>query len=598
MSSQKQIFNLLDDAQLAAVNALEGPVVIYAGAGSGKTKAITHRIANGCLQKLYDPQKVLAVTFTTRAADEMALRISALGVRNVSARTFHSAALRQLKYFWPKAIGGEIPKIIENKYKVLKAALENKPIRGSVKEHQSTIEFAKTNRLDPDSLTDVDQASAYQAYIDFTDKNNLIDFEDVLMLLVAILEDRPDLADEVHQNYQWITVDEYQDVNPLQQRLLELWLGENRNICVVGDSAQTIYTFAGASAKPLEQFTNKYEEASIFRLNRNYRSSPEIINYANKLLSQMPKSNASVGSLLPTKPTTHKVEVLPFINDSAEAEWIAQSIVELLQKGAKETEIVVLARINSQLEIVAASLEELGVDFLVQTGERYSLRNRLEPKITLATIHATKGLEWENVFLMGASDGFLPFVQADTAEEIEEELRLFYVAITRAKERLFITWSRSRDTGGRERIKSRFLHNIEKSLTDPSGDETEFEPSKIKQIYKKETLRCLYCDKALVSGTEVILKRCKLCPSKTPQEYLESAKNWRTQQAVVEDLPEFLVLSDASLEAFVDALFNAENEEFCMKIAGVGPDKCARYFDEISTILAGVTPQEVTLKNL
>lgn len=601
MPGQRQTLDSLDTAQRAVVEALEGPVVIYAGAGSGKTRAITHRIAHGCNQKIYEPQKVLAVTFTTRAADEMSLRLSALGIRNVATRTFHSAALRQLKYFWPKAIGGETPKVIENKFKVLSAALEKTSLgnsKSSIREYLSVIESAKTNRLDPDSLADPDQATAYQAYLDFTNKNNIIDFEDVLLLLVAVLEDSEDLADEVHQNYQWLTVDEYQDVNPLQQRLLELWLGENRNICVVGDSAQTIYSFAGASSKPLEDFTKKYEDASVFRLNRNYRSKPEIIDYANKLLAQMPSSSASVGSLMSTKEAGEKVAVLPFVNDSAEADWIAQSIVDLLQGGQKETDIVVLARINSQLEIVAAALEERGVDFWLQTGERYSIKNRLEPRITLATIHATKGLEWENVFIMGASDGLLPYVQADSDAEIAEELRLFYVAITRAKEKLFITWARSRDTGGKDRIKSRFLTKIDTETLTKANDETEFAPSKQRHNYKKELMRCTICDKALVSATEIILQRCKICPSPTPQEYLTAGLEWRSNQAVVDDIPEFLVLSNAALEAFVDALYAAKSEEACILIPGVGVDKCAKYFEELATVLAGVKPAEPKLIDL
>lgn len=601
MPGQRQTLDSLDIAQRAVVEALEGPVVIYAGAGSGKTRAITHRIAYGCNQKIYDPQKVLAVTFTTRAADEMSLRLSALGIRNVATRTFHSAALRQLKYFWPKAIGGEIPKVIENKFKVLDAALEKTSLgssKSSIREYISIIESAKTNRLDPDSITNSDHATAYQAYIDFTHKNNLIDFEDVLLLLVAILEDSEDLADEVHQNYHWLTVDEYQDVNPLQQRLLELWLGENRNICVVGDSAQTIYTFAGASSKPLENFTKKYEDASVFRLNRNYRSKPEIIEYANKLLAQMPSSTASVGSLVATKEAGTKVEVLPFVNDAAEADWIAQSIVDLLQGGQKETEIVVLARINSQLELVVAALEDRGVDYWLQTGERYNIKNRLEPRITLATIHATKGLEWNNVFIMGASDGFLPYVQADSDEEIAEELRLFYVAVTRAKEKLFITWSRSRDSEGRERIKSRFLSRLDLESTAKANDETEFAPSKERQSYKKELMRCSICDKALVSGTELILQRCKSCPSATPVEYLTSALNWRSEQAIAEGIPEFLVLSNASLEAFVDALYAAKSEEDCISIPGVGAEKCAKYFEDISTVLASLKPGDLKLIDL
>ena len=601
MPGQRQTLESLDVAQRAVVEALEGPVVIYAGAGSGKTRAITHRIAHGCSEKIYDPQKVLALTFTTRAADEMALRLAALGIRNVATRTFHSAALRQLKYFWQKAIGGEIPKVIENKFKVLATALEKTSLgnsKSSIREYLSIIESAKTNRLDPDALQNPDHATAYQAYIEFTDKNNLIDFEDVLLLLVAVLEDSEDLADEVHQNYHWFTVDEYQDVNPLQQRLLELWLGENRNICVVGDSAQTIYTFAGASSKPLENFTKKYEDAAVFRLNRNYRSKPEILDYANKLLAQMPPSNASVGSLMATKENGAKVEVVPFADDTSESEWIAQSIVDLLQGGQKETEIVVLARINSQLELVAAALEDRGVDYLLQTGERYNLKNRLEPKISLATIHATKGLEWSNVFIMGASDGFLPFVQADSEEEIAEELRLFYVAVTRAKEKLFITWAKSRDGGGKERIKSRFLTKIDSDQSIKGNDETQFAPAKERQNYKKELMRCSTCDKALVSGTELILQRCKLCPSNTPREYLEAALNWRAEQAIVESIPGFLVLSDASLEAFVDALYAAKSEEECITIPGVGVEKCAKYYEELSTVLAAVKPEDLKLIDL
>jgi DNA helicase-2/ATP-dependent DNA helicase PcrA len=258
----------------------------------------------------------------------------------------------------------------------------------------------------------------------------------------------------------------------------------------------------------------------------------------------------------------------------------------------------VLARINSQLELVAAALEDRGVDYWLQTGERYSLKNRLEPRITLATIHATKGLEWNNVFIMGASDGFLPYVQADSDEEIAEELRLFYVAVTRAKEKLFITWSRSRDSGGRDRIKSRFLTKLDLESTTKANDETEFAPSKERQNYKKELMRCSICDKALVSGTELILQRCKSCPSTTPIEYLNSALIWRSEQAIAEGIPEFLVLSDASLEAFVDALYAAKSEEDCILIPGVGVEKCAKYFEDISTVLAAVKPEDLKLIDL
>ena len=577
----------LDDAQKAVVETLEGPVVIYAGAGSGKTRALTYRIANGVLNKLFDPTKVLALSFTTRAADEMALRLASLGIRNVATRTFHSAALRQLKYFWPIAIGGTMPIIIENKYKVLDAALKNKKLK--IREVISEIEFAKTNRMDPESLSNLDFADAYQDYINFTDKNNLIDFEDVLMLLVAIFEDRPDLLSEVQQTFEFFSVDEYQDVNPLQQNLLDLWLGANENICVVGDISQTIYSFAGAKAKYLEEFPHKYPNAAIFRLNRNYRSSFEIVDFANSLLAQMPSSKSSVGSLFPTRAKNEVVKIKSLSNDFEEAKMITQEISQLLENGVEPKNIAVLSRVNAQLELLASQLESENIEFYMQTNERYSLKSRLEPKITLASIHATKGLEWDHVFVLGVSDGYLPFIQAETQDEINEELRLLYVATTRAKENLYLSWAKSRDSDSGERIISRFLN--QKNKLNVATDETVYTTISRKNEITKDLMRCKNCEKPLVSGSEVILQRCKNCPSKLPSEYLLAAKKWRTEQAIIENLPEFLIFSDASLEAFVEAIFEVKSESEFLKIVGVDEVKFGKYFDELSTVLAQVEPE-------
>ena len=577
----------LDDAQKAVVETLEGPVVIYAGAGSGKTRALTYRIANGVLNKLFDPTKVLALSFTTRAADEMALRLASLGIRNVATRTFHSAALRQLKYFWPIAIGGTMPIIIENKYKVLDTALKNKKLK--IREVISEIEFAKTNRMDPESLSNLDFADAYQDYINFTDKNNLIDFEDVLMILVAIFEDRPDLLSEVQQTFEFFSVDEYQDVNPLQQNLLDLWLGANENICVVGDIAQTIYSFAGAKAKYLEEFPHKYPNAAIFRLNRNYRSSFEIVDFANSLLAQMPSSKSSVGSLFPTRAKNEVVKIKSLSNDFEEAKMITQEIRQLLENGVQPKNIAVLSRVNAQLELLASQLESENIEFYMQTNERYSLKSRLEPKITLASIHATKGLEWDHVFVLGVSDGYLPFIQAETQDEINEELRLLYVATTRAKENLYLSWAKSRDSDSGERIISRFLN--QKNKINVAIDETVYTTISRKNEITKDLMRCKNCEKPVVSGSEVILQRCKNCPSKLPSEYLLAAKKWRAEQAIIENLPEFLIFSDASLEAFVEAIFEVKSESEFLKIVGVDEVKFGKYFDELSTVLAQVEPE-------
>ncbi len=592
MPSKKLSFEELDDAQQAIVNTLNGPVVIYAGAGSGKTRALTHRIANGVSNNIYDPEKVLALSFTTRAADEMALRLSAMGIRNVATRTFHSSALRQLKYFWPDAIGGQMPVIVENKYKVLNLALPESKNRN--KEFISVIENAKTNRLNPDSLTNLDHAHAYQSYIDYLDKNNLIDFEDVLMLLVAILEDRPDLLAEVHRAYEWFSVDEYQDVNPLQQALLDLWLGENDNICVVGDLCQTIYSFAGANNKYLQEFTDKFPEASVFKLNRNYRSSAEIVEFANNLLVQMPNQKSNVGQLFATRDQVEKVKVTSFPSENEEAQSIVDEISKLIDDGIKLKDIAVLSRTNVQLEKVAIKLEEKNINYSIQTSEKYSLRTRLEEKITLASIHATKGLEWNNLFLMGVSDDLIPFIQADSQEEILEELRLFYVAVTRAKDKLFISWPKIRDSDGKERIISRFITNFQRNEKNVS-DNTNYSIKKIIEPAKRDLIKCKICKKPLVTGSEVILKRCKNCPGILPEEYLEASFNWRKDMAIQESVPEFLVFSNATLEAFTECIYEAKVEEEFLSIPGVDLEKFNKYFDELSTILAQVEPRKEKL---
>lgn len=592
MPSNNLSFEELDDAQQAIVNTLNGPVVIYAGAGSGKTRALTHRIANGVINNIYDPEKILALSFTTRAADEMALRLNSMGIRNVATRTFHSAALRQLKYFWPDAIGGQMPVIVENKYKVLNLAVPE--LKNRNREIVSIIENAKTNRLDPDALTNQDYVHAYQKYIDYLDKNNLIDFEDVLMLLVAIFEDQPDLLAEVHRAYEWFSVDEYQDVNPLQQDLLDLWLGENDNICVVGDICQTIYSFAGAKNEYLQNFTLKFPQASVFKLNRNYRSSKEIVEFANNLLAQMPINRTNIDQLFAIRESNERVQITEHQNDDVEAQSVVDEIIKLVQKGAKLKEIAVLSRTNSQLEKIATKLEENNINYLIQTSEKYSLRTRLEEKITLASIHATKGLEWDNLFIIGASDDFIPFAQADSEDEIVEELRLLYVAVTRAKNRLFISWAKNKNIDEKNRIISRFLTN--KKQKDMNViDMTNYSISQLPKVFQKDLLKCKKCDKPLVSGSEVILQRCKKCPSTIPNDYLESAIDWRKDISIQEALPEFLVLSNAALEAFVEGIFEAKTEEYFLAIPGVDQDKFNKYFDTLSTILAQVEPTQEKL---
>ncbi len=293
------ILGALDPDQREVASNPLGAMCVLAGAGSGKTRAITHRIAYGVGAGAYQPQRVLAVTFTARAAAEMRTRLRALGVGGVQARTFHSAALRQLHYFWPRAVGGAAPQIMAHKAPIVAEAASRLRIltdKAVIRDLSAEIEWAKVSMLTEDTYPiAATRAGREAAGIDPTTMGRLlgqyeasktargvIDFEDVLLLMVGILDESEEIAREVRGQYRHFVVDEYQDVNAVQQRLLDLWVGQRKDVCVVGDPAQTIYSFTGASPTHLTGFTRTHPDARVVHLVRNYRSSPQIVELANR----------------------------------------------------------------------------------------------------------------------------------------------------------------------------------------------------------------------------------------------------------------------------------------------------------------------------
>lgn len=296
----------LDPEQRAVATALHGPVCVLAGAGTGKTRAITHRIAYGVRTGAFQPQQVLAVTFTARAAGEMRGRLRQLGADGVQARTFHAAALRQLQYFWPRAVGGEVPRLLERKVQLVAEAAGRSGLRvqrTELRDLTSEIEWAKVTQIVPDDYPvavlkagreaprdPAEIARVYATYEQTKRDRNVIDFEDVLLLTAAILEDRPEIAEQVRAQYRHFTVDEYQDVSPLQQRLLDQWtgaaVGAGAGLCVVGDASQTIYSFTGATPDYLLNFRTRHPDATVVKLVRDYRSTPQVVHLANGLLAQ------------------------------------------------------------------------------------------------------------------------------------------------------------------------------------------------------------------------------------------------------------------------------------------------------------------------
>ena len=535
----EEILAALDDEQRAVALATRGPVCVIAGAGTGKTRAITHRIAYAAAIGAMDPQRILAITFTARAAGEMRTRLRSLGVPTVAARTIHAAALKQLLFFWPSVFGGRTPDLLTTKTGFLGEAINRAGLQGTIninsrdtlRDIANEIEWAKVSQIGPtDYLTELDNRAAkprvnaeqvaqvYTAYESIKRQELAMDFEDVLLLTTAMLEEEREVRERVQDQYRYFTVDEYQDISPLQQRLINAWLGNRQEICVVGDPAQTIYSFAGATSSFLTTFTSRFPDAEVIRLTSGYRSTPEITFAANSLLR-----SATMGQELNAQ-NDHgdKPEVLAYNDESSEIAGIVADMTALLSSGVPAQEIAVLARTNSQLNSLERAMNGAKLPYQVRSTERFfdrpdvkeflkgvrtasvipteginwldelrtlaqpfltgqsidgiagllhlareldedtnfspkTLRSYLRevedrvqqnnpptmPVITLATLHAAKGLEWERVFLMGANVGLLPLETNGftlDARMIEEERRLFYVGMTRAKRELRISY--------------------------------------------------------------------------------------------------------------------------------------------------------------
>jgi DNA helicase-2/ATP-dependent DNA helicase PcrA len=440
----EEILAALDTEQRAVATAVRGPVSVIAGAGTGKTRAITHRLAYAVDIGVVDPQRILALTFTARAAGEMRTRLRALGVPNVAARTFHAAALKQLMYFWPHVLGGRFPSLLTTKTGFLGEALNRANVfavksNSVLRDVAGEIEWAKVIGLAPDEYikavddyarpirisnnkVDATQiAKVYEAYESLKKQERAIDFEDVLLLTVGMLEEERDVRDRVRDQYRFFTVDEYQDVSPLQQRLLDLWLGKRDDICVVGDPAQTIYSFAGATPAFLLNFTNKYPGAEVIRLTSGYRSTPEIINTANTILR-----SASLGHELDAiNEHGEKPEAQGFKTEREEIDALVNLIQKDLANGIQSYDIAILARTNSQLESFEAALNTAGIENQIRSAERFF--NRTEVREILKAIRSASVLS-EGDWLADLRDAMKPFGESEyvrafmqLARELETE---------------------------------------------------------------------------------------------------------------------------------------------------------------------------------
>ena len=661
----------LDPEQREVALATRGPVCVIAGAGTGKTRAIAHRVAYAVRTGVVNPGHVLAVTFTTRAAGELRGRLRQLdgpggGLGQVRARTFHSAALRQLVHFWPVTVGGRPPAVLDSKISLLAEAARaaRVPATGpELRDLATEVEWAKVLQVRPEDyavaaaghgrIPPVDHEAAgrvYACYENLRRDRHLVDFESVLELTAAILAGHPAAAAEVRDRYRYFMVDEFQDVNPLQKLLLDMWAGDRDDVCVVGDPRQTIYSFTGATSAYLTGFPAEYPHATVVRLVRNYRSTPEVVACANRLVQgRAGQPGAGLGidggpALVAQRASGPPAEFTEYHDEAAEAAAIAGRARQWLDAGVPARDMAVLVRANAQTERFERAFADAGVPCQVRGSQRFfdraevrqatgllraaakstaapdesggsgpagpaeyavaevrhilagigltrdppagrAARDRWEslaalaqlaedhcaaspgaglagvvaelaraataeraPQaegVTVTSLHAAKGLEWDLVFLPGLTEGNVPIVHAGTDAAIAEERRLLYVGVTRARQQVLLSWPLARLPGGRgNRTPSRFLTGLRPGWREaraarakPAAGQFQFADA----------------NPALV----------------------EALREWRRGVARDAGVPAFVVFGDETLRHI--AAQRPASIEGLARIPGLGPDRLDRY---------------------
>jgi DNA helicase-2/ATP-dependent DNA helicase PcrA len=649
----------------------------------------------------------LAVTFTARAAGEMRGRLRALGVGGVQARTFHAAALRQLRYFAPRVFEGRaMPELIESKARVVGQAAAHERLkldRTGVRDLTSEIEWSKSALVEPEAyavaaaaasretpLPPDQVAAVFAGYERLKRRMGVIDFEDLLRATIWAIEDHRDVAEQVRAQYRHFVVDEYQDVNPLQQRLLEAWCGGRDDLTVVGDASQTIYSFTGANAGYLIDFPRRHRGAVVVRLERDYRSTPQVVGLANDVIAAGYGMEADVRlRLVGQRPAGPKPRVSHYPDEPAEAAAVAGRCRDLIAAGVSPAEIAVLFRTNAQSETYEQALADVGVPYIVRGGERFfdrpevreamlllrgaaraaeadaadgmdthlvdavtgalagldwrpdnqpsggAARERWEalaalrrlaeeaaaadpasvsaavglPRfveelaaraaaqhiptvagVTLGSLHAAKGLEWDAVFLVGLAEGTLPITFAKTPLQLEEERRLLYVGVTRAREHLWLSWAAARSPGGRaSRKPCRFLPatalpaGVPGTATAPSSSGRSAE-----RPAKRGLPTCRVCGVALFDPTHRKLRRCGDCPSDYDEELFERLRTWRGALAKEQKLPPYVVFTDATLTAVAEQ--QPRSQAQLAEIPGVGPRKLTLYGEALLALVGGAEP--------
>jgi DNA helicase-2/ATP-dependent DNA helicase PcrA len=638
-----RILDGLNPSQREAAATVRGPVAILAGAGTGKTTTITRRIAYQVAVGAFPPSRILAVTFTEKAAGELKHRLAALGVEGVEARTFHSAALWQLSHQLAAHTGEAVPEVLASKAPLISSLANGLPPPHRFmprSELAGEIEWAKNRMVPPSEYLEALETQAhtppipadlmlriYEGYERRRERTGRLDFEDMLGLAIRLLDDHPAAAHEVRERFHAFTVDEYQDVNPLQQALMERWVGEREELCVVGDDYQTIYSFTGASPRYLLGFVDRFPATRVVRLEENYRSTPQVLAVANALARTLGGFEKTLKATRPPGPAP-TARAMP--DPEAEIAFVVGEVGRLRAEGVPFEEIAVLYRINARSEPYEEAFARNGIPYQVRDGsflrragprsvlvalrrlrtsdpveavevavravgfdpastssdpqeitrqadlarlralvaeyataegadatvpgflEELSRRFAAERSgrgVNLLTFHRAKGLEFDAVFLPRLLDKELPFRSQRAAADPEEERRLLYVGITRARTHLYLSWpSEPRST------RSPFLEEL--------GVVSAPEPAVRTPRAKRPAIG--------------------IAPGGGP--LFDRLKEWRKRRAQADGVPAYVVFHDRTLSEI--ARLQPRDRSGLASISGVGPTKLDRYAEEVLALVA------------
>lgn len=669
----------LNAPQRQAVLSPASPLRILAGAGSGKTRVLTHRIAHRAAVGTLDPNRVLAVTFTRKAAGELRERLGRLGLRGgIHAGTFHSIAYAQLRQRWEER-GVRPPELLERKVGFVSRLMGTSRNSTAPLDVVAEIEWAAARRVTPETYAaqaklarrrpplELERvAEIYDRFMTEKRRRRLVDFDDLLRLAARDLAADPVYAAARHWRFRHLFVDEFQDVNPLQHALLSAWLGPESDLCVVGDPNQAIYAWNGADAQYLVDFDRWFPGGETVTLEDNYRSTPQVLTVANAVLDA--GRNVPI-RLRPHRPEGPMPSVTEHPDERAEAGAIARRARDAHAPGTPWSAQAVLVRTNAQGATIAEAFTSAGIPHRVRGGgdlmeqpevrqalgalrrasslqmalgdleaevlrmsppssaepppadpgampermpsgtaqlteERAANLNELvrlgreylelDPQggvpgflgwltsalrgedrsggdaVEIVTFHAAKGLEWPVVHLAGLEEGFVPIHHAkDSDDDLEEERRLLYVALTRARDELHCTWAAKRTFGSRtaNRSPSPWLPIIESTVG--------IAPVQLDRRAGAERAR---------SARASLPRRDKGDLPEADRAVFDALRDWRRAESRKADVPAFVIFNDATLIAVASA--RPRNRSELLRVSGVGPVKAQRFGDDLLRIVA------------